>query len=89
MDSPRGEFAGIRGGALNRPLDRAERRRRKDAKNRVVPELNGIVGRPVASAPDFRYCDAFLASGKEGLVRIEENLDADVTNPRRSSLGTR
>lgn len=34
-----------------------------DAQNGVGPTLNGVVGRPAASAPGFRYSAALKASG--------------------------
>ncbi len=34
------------------------------AKNVVGPQLNGIVGRPAATAPDYAYSQAMKASGK-------------------------
>ena len=54
----------------------------EDAKNKVGPELNGIVGRAIAAAPDFKYSDAFLAKKAEGFVWDEEALDAYLAKPK-------
>ncbi|MDZ5449532.1 cytochrome c family protein [Labrys sp. ZIDIC5] len=43
------------------------------AKNVVGPQLNGVVGRPAATAPDYVYSQAMKASGKtwdEASLRI-------------------
>ena len=54
-----------------------------DAKNRVGPVLNGVVGREIASVDDFRYSDAFQEKKAEGFVWSEENLHAYLENPRQ------
>ena len=53
-----------------------------DAKNRVGPELNGVIGREIASAPDFKYSDAFLAKKAEGFTWTEENLADYLADPK-------
>ncbi|WP_138465323.1 cytochrome c family protein [Poseidonocella sp. HB161398] len=53
-----------------------------DAKNKVGPELNGIVGRVTATAPDFSYSDAMAAKGAEGHVWTAEELDAYLADPK-------
>jgi len=53
-----------------------------DAKNRVGPELNGIVGRTAGSAEGFKYSDAMMAKHGEGLVWTEENIDAYLADPK-------
>jgi cytochrome c len=53
-----------------------------EAKNRVGPELNGIVGREIASAPDFKYSDAFLAKKEEGFTWTEETLAEYLADPK-------
>jgi cytochrome c len=45
------------------------------------PNLFGIIGRPVASAPDFKYGDAILAVGATGAIWDEASLAAYVTDP--------
>jgi len=59
------------------------------AKNRVGPELNGIVGRPAASIEDFKYSDAMKAKGQEGLVWTDENLHTYLKKPRDFVPGTK
>lgn len=54
----------------------------EDAKNRVGPLLNGIVGREIASAEGFGYSDAFTAKKAEGFTWTEENLEAYLENPK-------
>lgn len=45
------------------------------------PNLFGIVGRPVASLPDFGYGDSILAVGAAGAVWDEASLAAYMSNP--------
>ena len=52
------------------------------AKNGVGPELNGIVGRVTATAPDFKYSDALAAKGAEGHVWTKEELALWVADPK-------
>ena len=53
-----------------------------DAKNRVGPELNGIVGRTAGAAEGFKYSDAMMAKAGEGFVWTEENIDAYLADPK-------
>jgi cytochrome c len=50
--------------------------------NKVGPTLKGIVGRAAASVPDYKYSEAMLAKGAEGLVWTEENLTAYLPDPK-------
>jgi len=50
------------------------------------PSLNGIVGRPVASLPNFRYSGPLRRSG---IVWNEANLRAFITDPQSVAPGTR
>ncbi len=60
-----------------------------DAKNKVGPQLNDIVGRKVAAVEDFTgYSDAMKAKGTEGLVWTEENLRAFLDKPKDFIEGT-
>lgn len=54
----------------------------ENAKNRVGPQLNGILGAEIASVDGFKYSDAFQAKKAEGFVWTEENLDAYLADPR-------
>ena len=48
---------------------------------KVGPNLYGVIGRPVASFPEFRYGDSILAVGASGLVWDEALLAAYVADP--------
>lgn len=50
--------------------------------NKVGPTLKGLVGRAAASVPDYKYSEAMLAKGAEGLVWTEENLAAYLPDPK-------
>ena len=60
-----------------------------DAANRVGPELNGIVGREIASAPDFKYSEAFLAKKEEGFTWTEETIAEYLTKPKEFIPGNK
>ena len=53
-----------------------------DAKNRVGPVLNGVIGRPIASIEDFKYSDAFVAKREEGFVWTEETFHDYIGDPK-------
>ena len=48
---------------------------------KVGPNLYGVIGRPVASYPDFKYGDGILAAGALGLVWDEAMLAEYVVDP--------
>ncbi len=56
-------------------------------KKKVGPNLWGVVGRPIASAPGFKYSKGL--SKHAGKSWTEENLDAWLTKPRAFAKGTR
>lgn len=60
-----------------------------DAKDRVGPSLNNIVGAAVAGSADFRYSDAFRDVGEEGQIWDVASLDAFLTSPRDYIRGNR
>jgi len=60
-----------------------------NAKNRIGPMLNGIVGAEIAAVDGFKYSDVFLAKKTEGLVWTEENLDAYLNKPADLVPGTK
>lgn len=59
------------------------------AKNKVGPVLNGIVGTPAAANPDFKYSDAMIEAGANGLVWDEETLDTYLKKPKDLVPGTK
>ncbi|WP_417708666.1 c-type cytochrome [Roseibium aggregatum] len=52
-----------------------------EAKNKVGPELNGIVGRPWGAVDGYKY-SANLVELADGKVWDEETLDAYLTKPK-------
>ena len=59
-----------------------------EAKNKVGPTLQGIVGRPVASVADYKYSPAMTKFG-EGKVWSEEELAAYLPKPKDLVPGTK
>lgn len=53
-----------------------------DAKNRVGPVLNGVVGAHPASHEGYNYSDAMEAFKESGAVWDEATLDKYLTKPR-------
>ena len=53
---------------------------------RVGPNLWGVIGRPVASFPDYAYSDAMTAFGGVWTV---DRLDTYLVNPRKVVTGTK
>ena len=50
--------------------------------NKVGPTLKGIVGRKAASVADYKYSDAMIAKGAEGVVWDEATLAAYLPDPK-------
>lgn len=48
---------------------------------KIGPDLYGLVGRAVASDPDYKYGASIAAAGEAGLIWDEANLAAYVTDP--------
>ena len=59
------------------------------AKHRIGPHLNRVFDRAAGSHDDFRYSDALMRQGRDGLVWDIEKLDAYIQNPRALVSGTR
>ncbi len=57
-----------------------------DAKNRVGPMLNGVVGRASAQVDGYKYSKAMKAAE---LTWDEETLSAYLANPRKAVKGTK
>ncbi|WP_238371974.1 c-type cytochrome [Heliomarina baculiformis] len=60
-----------------------------DAKNKSGPQLNGIVGRVMGSAEDFRYSKGFQEAHDEGRVWDEAVLAEFLAKPRAFMKGTK
>jgi cytochrome c len=50
--------------------------------NKVGPTLKGVVGRKAAAVPDYKYSEAMIAKGAEGVVWDDANLTAYLTSPK-------
>ena len=60
-----------------------------NAKHKVGPHLDGVIGRIAGSLEDFRYSKAMRAAGEGGLAWSEENLHAYLAKPRDFIPGNR
>lgn len=60
-----------------------------DAKNKVGPMLNGIVGTAAGQVEGFKYSPAMLEAGEGGLVWDEETLAAFLAKPKDVVKGTK
>jgi cytochrome c2 len=60
-----------------------------DAKNKVGPLLNGILGRKAGTIDGFAYSDANKTAGSGGLVWTEEVLFKYLENPLTFMKGTK
>lgn len=60
-----------------------------DAKTRVGPVLNGIVGRDAATYEGFKYSDAMQKAAADGLVWTPEELGAFLEKPKDYIKGTK
>jgi cytochrome c len=54
----------------------------KDTSNRVGPHLIGIVGRQIASVPEFKYSEDLKTYATTALTWDEAKLDAYFENPK-------
>ncbi|MDW4550732.1 cytochrome c family protein [Defluviimonas sp. D31] len=61
----------------------------EDAKNKVGPILNGIVGAAAGQVADFKYSDGLVAKAGEGLTWDEETLAAFLAKPKDVVDGTK
>ncbi|MGN7871444.1 c-type cytochrome [Paracoccus sp. 22332] len=59
------------------------------AVHRTGPELNKLFGRVAGTDNGFKYSDAMIAAGKDGLVWTPEKLDEFITNARKMVPGTK
>lgn len=51
--------------------------------SKVGPNLYGIIGRPAASYPEFKYGDGIIAAAEAGLIWDEEKIAAYVMDPTK------
>lgn len=61
----------------------------ENAKNKVGPILNGIIGRKAGTIEGFKYSDANLKAGADGWVWTEEKMSEYLLNPRAAMPGNR
>jgi len=59
------------------------------AKNRVGPQLNGVIGRAAATAEGFRYSGAMAEKGSAGVIWTPETLDTFLADPKGYAPGTK
>ncbi|MGE3293458.1 MAG: cytochrome c family protein [Geminicoccaceae bacterium] len=52
------------------------------ATNRVGPSLHGIIGRQAGTVEGYKYSEAMIQHGKDGLVWSNENLDKYLADPK-------
>lgn len=60
-----------------------------EAVNRVGPSLMGVVGRPVATAPDYNYSSAMVSFGEDGKLWDEARLSEYLLSPKSMVPGTK
>ncbi|MGZ2257161.1 c-type cytochrome [Roseobacter sp. A03A-229] len=59
------------------------------AKNRSGPHLNGVLGKQVASNPDFKYSRVFQSAAEEGRVWDDATMTEFLAKPRAYMKGTK
>ena len=57
--------------------------------NKIGPSLWSVVGRPIASVPDFNYSAALLAKRKDWQSWDVARIDAYIINPREALHGVK
>jgi len=60
-----------------------------DARHKIGPELNDVVGRTAGTAQGYNYSSAMKGAGKDGLVWSQKTLDEYLANPRAYVKGNR
>ncbi len=55
----------------------------ENAKNRVGPPVNGVVGRAFGAVEGFRYSPSLMELADAGRIWDEETLDAYLQNPKK------
>lgn len=59
------------------------------ARNKVGPVLNGVVGRQAGTFPDFRYSEAMVKAGADGLMWTPEDLAKYLAAPKEVVPGNK
>jgi len=60
-----------------------------DAKNKVGPQQNNLIGRVAGTADGYKYSKAMIAAGEAGLVWTEESLAVWLKAPKKYVKGTK
>ena len=60
-----------------------------DAKNKVGPQQNDLIGRVAGTADGYKYSKAMIAAGEAGLVWTEESLAVWLKAPKKYVKGTK
>jgi cytochrome c len=53
-----------------------------EAKNKVGPSLQNVIGRTAGTVEGFKYSPAMKAAGEGGLTWTEENIDKYIADPK-------
>ncbi|MEX0316343.1 MAG: cytochrome c family protein [Ruegeria sp.] len=61
----------------------------EDAKNKVGPQLNGIIGAPAGQVEGFKYSSALTEAAEGGLVWDEASLAEFLAKPKDFMKGTK
>ncbi|WP_171177136.1 cytochrome c family protein [Ruegeria sp. HKCCD8929] len=61
----------------------------EDAKNKVGPQLNGIIGAPAGQVEGFKYSSALIEAAEGGLVWDEASLTEFLAKPKDFMKGTK
>ena len=59
------------------------------AKNKVGPQLNDLFGRVAGSLPDYKYSNAMIEVGQNGLVWTPATLSPYLHKPKEQVPGTK
>jgi cytochrome c len=59
------------------------------AKNKIGPVLNGVLGRKAGTIEGFNYSDANRKAGEDGWVWTEEKMMSYLENPREAMPGNK